>query len=91
MICSGAGFEAEGPDPLPAALDGRQRNVADVGERAVGRIGPGNDVLEVAHDLPLRKQGLNLRRVFERERLENEARGLARGSHGEMIATTSGQ
>ena len=62
--------------PFVAALDGRERDVAVVGESAVGGVGPGNDGVEMLDDIPLGKEQLGLQRVAELERAQEEAPGV---------------
>jgi hypothetical protein len=62
--------------PFVAALDGWERDVAVVGESAVGGVGPGNIWVEMVDDLPVGKEALGLLRVGELERAEEEARGV---------------
>jgi hypothetical protein len=56
-------------------------------ECAVGRVGPGDAVEEVANDFPVGEELLNLLRVSDLKRAEDEALGLALGDHSVMIAT----
>ena len=81
------GAQAEGPVPGFAAFHLGECDLTAKLECAVGRVGPGDSVEEVADDLPVGEERLNLIRVGERKRAEDEAFGLAFGDHKAMIAT----
>ena len=74
-------FEAEGPDPDVAARDGGEGDVAVIGERGVGGIGPGNGAREVADNVPVREEELGLGRVFEGKGLEQQPDGFEGRGH----------
>lgn len=78
---SGIGLEADAPIPCLAASHGGKRAVAEEGQGAVRRIGPGNARCEMPDDFPLREDELDLRRVRKFERLKQETRGLERRGH----------
>ena len=78
-------MEAQSPMPLLTARDGGQGDVFDIGTCAVGRIRPGDDVAQMADDLPVRKDLLNLRGIFKSERAQEQAGGLAFRRHELMI------
>ncbi len=69
-------LQSQRPLPLVAAFDGGERDVAVVGESAVGGVGPRNDGVEMLDDLPLGKEHLGLLRIGELERAQEEARGV---------------
>lgn len=83
----GGGAQAEGPVPGFAALHLGECGFAAKLECSVGRVGPGDAGEEVANDLPVREERLNLLRVGDLKRAEDEALGLAFGDHRVMIAT----
>jgi hypothetical protein len=64
------GLQTEGPVPSFAALYGGKRQIANEVKRPVSRIRPWDLRGQVAHDLPLRKQNLNLFGVCELERAQ---------------------
>ena len=68
--------------PLLAARHGGQGQVLDEVARAVGRIGPGNLVGQVAHHFPLRKQALDGVGVFARQRAQDQAGVCRTGRSG---------
>jgi hypothetical protein len=74
--------------PRLFALHLGERYIADIAERAVGRIGPRHAIHEKAHDLPLRKQRLDLFRVRQLLRPKNQPFGSALNDHAEMISMT---
>ena len=79
MVRCRRSLQAQRPDPFIAAGDGGKGEVANELESAVGGIGPGNDVAQITHDLPVWKQLLNLGRVADGEGAQDEAGGLAVG------------
>jgi len=53
-------LKPEGPMPCISALHRRKYSIAIVGIGTVRRIGPRNDIREIANDLPMWKQELRL-------------------------------
>ena len=80
-------FEAQGPVPLVATRDGGQGGVAVIAERAAGRIGPGDDGVEILHDFPIGEERLDLLGVGELEGAQAEAEGFEGGIQGGLQVT----
>ena len=53
-------YPPNGPVPFISPIHRRKRRIAIVGMGTVRRIGPGNDIREIANDLPMWKQELGL-------------------------------
>ncbi len=50
---AGIGLQAESPVPGFAALDCRERKVANIEVGGIGGVGPGHLTREMAHDFPM--------------------------------------
>jgi hypothetical protein len=72
-------FESQRPVPLVAATDGREGDVAIVGEGSVGGVRPRHDGVQQPDDLPVGKETLGLGRVGELEGTQDEAVSLEFG------------
>ena len=70
-----------------AALFLRDGNVSYELNRAILGVGPWDTVHQEFHDLPLRKERLNLLGIGNLKRAQDQAFGCAFMDHGEMIAT----
>ena len=70
-----------------AALHLRQRNLPAIVQRAIGRIRPRHAIQQVAHDLPMRKQLLNLLRIGHLQRTQDQPLGCAFGNHAQIVPT----
>jgi len=57
---AGIGFQAQSPVPGFAALDCRERYVANEAVSGIGGVGPGNLRRQLTHDFPMGKENLNL-------------------------------
>ncbi len=53
----------------------RKRDVAEKGQRPIGGIGPGDQGIQMAHDLPLQENGLNGGMIFQNQRPKQECFG----------------
>ena len=66
--------------PRSSLFHRRQRNVTIELVGSIRRIGPGYVFGEIAHDLPLREQKLDLSGVSKFQRTKQEARSLEQGN-----------
>jgi hypothetical protein len=73
--------------PGVAAFPLGNRNVPQKLDRAIRRVGPGDAVQHVLHDLPVGKMLLNLLRIGNLQRAQDQAFRCSLVGHGEMIAT----
>ena len=73
--------------PGIVAFASGNRNVSNELQCAAFGVGPGDLIQHVFHDLPVRKELLNLLGIGYLERAQNEALGCAFMDHGEMITT----
>jgi len=80
-------LKPEGPMPCISALHRRKCSIAIVRIGSVRRIGPGNDIREIANDLPMWKQELRLLGVCKHQWTQKETRSLKLRYHFLKIIT----